>query len=76
MSFRCSDCKKARDYCETPVRLVVETRKAQTGFGTEIVKEIEVCIHCAVKREPENKELLRRLVVSQRPVRVMTGVES
>lgn len=55
--FRCDECKTNQDSCKSPTRVVTHIRKRsyfiaedKESFGTEIVKEIDVCQNCANKR--------------------------
>lgn len=53
MSFRCDYCNEPQENNTKPNRVVVETRNVtyqtkdgQTPSGTEIVKEVDLCVGC------------------------------
>jgi len=46
MSFRCEHCKKAQPSGTRPHRMVVLTRPNKHGLGTQIVREMSVCVPC------------------------------
>jgi hypothetical protein len=55
MSFRCQDCEGAFPNKEhptvySPERLVTQTRPRDSGIGTDIVEERNLCRTCAGKR--------------------------
>ena len=54
MSFKCDNCNEAQENNVKPNRVVVETRNVtykakgdgQAPTGTEIVKEVDLCVTC------------------------------
>jgi len=54
MSFKCDYCNEAQENNVKPNKVVVETRnvtykttkEGQTPTGTEIVKEVDLCVKC------------------------------
>ena len=52
MSFKCDYCSEPQANNTKPNRVVVETRNVtyqtngQTSTGTEIVKEVDLCVEC------------------------------
>lgn len=65
MSFKCDYCSEPQDNGVKPNRIVVETRNVtyslkngETSSGTEIVKEVDLCVGCKGNTEPALQNLV------------------
>lgn len=47
--FKCQRCQKVSDPGDQPVRVVVEYRRREGGYGSEIAREESLCPACAEK---------------------------